>query len=141
MVTPDDIAVALGRTTPVAGSVEYAQWNLWIEDAQRLIQARLGDLSLLNQDNLDYVIREAVVAQVRRPDDSTSVDIAIDDGRVSKRFSSGSGRVWIRPEWWILLDPDSATGKAFEIDTTPSGAGAQHGVDYWWSTPTHQVWL
>lgn len=141
MVTPDDIAVALGRAAPVAFSSEFNQWLLWIEDARRLIRNRLGDLEALDQENLDYVVREAVVAQVRRPDDSTSVDIAIDDGRVSKRYSSGSGRVWIRPEWWTLLDPDSATGKAFEIDTTPIGAGAQHGVDYWWSSPTDQVWL
>ncbi len=29
----------------------------------------------------------------------------------------------------------SATGRAYEVDTAPAGAGVL-GVDYWWTTPT-----
>lgn len=134
-VTPADIAVALGRTAPDLEDPEYAQWSMWIADARMLIEVRLGDLDDLDQGRLDYVVREAVVAQVRRPDDSTSVDVAVDDGRVSKRYSSGSGRVTIRDEWWALLAPVAAGGRAFEVDTMPASAGVL-GVDYWWSTPT-----
>lgn len=134
-VTPADIAVALGRTAPVVGEPTYEQWALWISDALMLIEARLGDLVLLDQGKLDYVVREAVVAQVRRPDDTTSVDIAVDDGRVSKRYSSGSGRVTIRDEWWSLLSPLSGRGRAFEVDTMPASAGVL-GVDYWWISTT-----
>ncbi len=119
-VTPDDIARALGRETPAGGSAEYAQWEMWIGDALMLIEARLGDPALLNQTRLDYVVREAVVAQVRRPDDATSVEIAVDDGREARRYTSSSGRVSIRDEWWDLLDPNSKSSTAFSIDTTPT---------------------
>ena len=139
-VTPADIAAALGRTAPESGSPEHGQWSLWISDALMLIEARLGDPAALDQDRLDYVVREAVVAQVRRPDDVTSVDVAVDDGRVSKRYSSGSGRVTIRDEWWALLSPESSGRRAFEVDTMPADSGVL-GVDYWWSTPTDTVWL
>ena len=139
-VTPADIAVALGRTAPALGSTEHDQWAMWVADALMLIEARLGDPAALDQDRLDYVVREAVVAQVRRPDDVTFVDVSVDDGRVSKRYSSGSGRVTIRDEWWALLSPESSGRRAFEVDTMPAESGVL-GVDYWWATPTDTVWL
>jgi hypothetical protein len=123
-VTTDTIAVALGRTAPAPGSVEADQWSLWISDALMLIGARLGDTTLLDQDKLDYVVREAVVAQVRRPDDATAVDIAVDDGRVSRTYRSSAGRVTIRSEWWDLLSPTASTSGAFSI--RPSGTGWDH---------------
>lgn len=123
-VTPEDIAVALGRPAPDSDSPEYKQWTLWIGDAQLLIQARLGDLTALDQTTLDYVVREAVVAQVRRPDDATSVDIAVDDGHVARTYRSSAGRVTIRDEWWDLLSPTTRNHGAFSI--TPSGCGSDH---------------
>lgn len=119
-VLVSDIATALGRTAPESGSPEYAQWTMWIADAEMLISARLGDLTELDQQKLDYVVREAVVAQVRRPDDATSVEIAVDDGREARRYSSGRGRVTILDEWWELLSPSSGGGKAFAVDSLPS---------------------
>lgn len=123
-VIPDDIAVALGRATPEVGTSDDAQWNMWIADALMLIEARLGDLSALDQTKLDYVVREAVVAQVRRPDDATAVDIAVDDGRVSRTYRSSAGRVTIRDEWWDLLSPDNTGGNAFSI--RPGGTTSTH---------------
>lgn len=120
-----DIAVALGRETPEAGSVEAQQWEMWINDALLLIEARLGDPAALNQANLDYVVREAVVAQVRRPDDATSVEVGVDDGRVTKRYSSARGRVFIRDEWWQLLDPNGKSG-AFTVDLASATAAPTH---------------
>ena len=134
-VTPETIAVALGRTAPAEGSAEYLQWSLWIEDALMLIEARLGDLALLDEARLDYVVREAVSLQVRRPDDATQVTISVDDASTSRTYRSGVGRVTILDEWWNLLSPVAATGKAFEVDTMPASAGV-YGVDYWWSSPT-----
>ena len=125
-IAPADIAAALGRPAPAQDSADYEQWSMWINDALMLIEARLGDPSALNPTRLDYVVREAVVAMVRRPDDSTQVDVAVDDGRVSKRYSSGSGRVTIRDEWWALLDPDGGDGSAFAVDTY-TGADRRHG--------------
>lgn len=114
MITRNEIAVALGRPQPVAGSADAQQWEMWISDAMFLIRNRLGDLSLLDPEALDYVVREAVVAMVRRPDDATQVDTSVDDGRVSKMYQSGSGRVLIRNDWWDLLAP-STGGESFSI--------------------------
>lgn len=130
--TPDTIAVALGRTAPELDSAEYQQWEMWISDARMLITARLvGDsdgkvasLDDLNQDALDYVVREAVVAQVRRPDDATQVEIRVDDGSVGKTYRSSAGRVTIRDEWWDLLSPTDSKRGAFSI--RPTGCGTGH---------------
>jgi len=124
-VTVTDIAVALGRDQPDAASTEAKQWGMWINDALLLIEARLGDPAKLNQTNLDYVVREAVVAQVRRPDDATSVEVAVDDGRVAKRYTSARGRVFIRDEWWRLLDPSGKSG-AFAVDLAGSALAVRH---------------
>lgn len=118
-VTPADVAVVLGRTAPAAGSLELAQWEVWIGDARMLISARWADLDALDQTRLDYVVREAVVAHVRRPDDATSVEVAVDDGREARTYKSGKGRVVILDEWWALLDPNPSDGGAFAIDTAP----------------------
>lgn len=127
-VTPDLIAVALGRTAPDGTSPEFEQWQMWIDDARMLISARLvgtlagqvATLDDLDQAKLDYVVREAVVAQVRRPDDATQVAVSVDDGSVSRTYRSSSGRVEIRDEWWALLSPHPEdTGKAFSVDTAP----------------------
>lgn len=123
-VTPTDIAVELGRAVPTAGSTEDQQWSQWIADAEMLIEARLGDLSLLNQSRVSYVVRQAVSEHVRRPDDATSVSIAVDDGNVSRTYRSGAGRVTIRDEWWDLLSPTDSKAGAFSI--TPSGSGSDH---------------
>lgn len=133
-VTSATIAVALGRTAPTEGSIEDLQWSMWVSDALLLIEARLGDPALLNQDALDYVVREAVAAQVRRPDSATQVTTSVDDTSVSKTYRSSRGRLEILDEWWALLSPSTSTGKAFEVDTMPASAGV-YGVDYWWSGP------
>jgi hypothetical protein len=129
-VTPDEIAVALGRTAPLGDTPEYDQWDMWISDALMLIDARLvgtqtgqvASLTDLDPAKLDYVVREAVAAQVRRPDDATQVAISVDDGSVSRTYRSSAGRVEIRDEWWELLSPTTDAGKAFAVDTAPCGS-------------------
>lgn len=124
-ITPEHIAVALGRTAPESATSKYEQWSMWISDALMLIGARLGDLNEIDQGKLDYVVREAVVAQIRRPDDATQVAVSVDDGNVSRTYSSSAGRVTIRDEWWALLSGNSTRGTAFSI--TPGGSGcSQH---------------
>ena len=136
-VTPEMIAVALGVTAPTSDSVQYAQWEMWISDALLLIESRLGDLSLLDQAKLDYVVREAVSEHVRHPEDVTQVTVSVDDGSTSKQYRSGSGRVFIRDEWWNLLSPASTAGRAFEVDLMPTDAlTGTHGVDYVWVSTT-----
>lgn len=124
-VTPETIAVALGVTAPDPGSPEYDQWAMWISDAQMLIDARktaLGITDPIDPAKLDYVVREAVVAQVKRPDDATQVTVSIDDGSTSRTYRSSKGRVEILDEWWVLLGL-APTGGAFAIDTAPALCG------------------
>lgn len=141
-VTPAMIAVALGESAPTGGSPLEAQWTMWIADALMLIQDRATALAVADasvvQAKLDYVIREAVVSHVRRPDDATQVTISVDDGSTSKSYRSGKGRVTILDEWWTILGLSQTAGKAFQVDTLPTGAGAggTYPDDYWWSTPS-----
>jgi len=129
-VSVSDVATALGR--PIPAGVESAQWGMWIEDANLLIGRRLGDVSALDQGVVDYVVREAVVAQVRNPENATQVDVAVDDARMSKRYQSGAGRVTILDEWWDLLTPDGG-GSAGAFTISPFGAPdrAGDGVRGW----------
>ena len=143
-VTPADIAVALGRTAPEPSTPEHEQWAMWISDAEMLIETRrlavAPDL-VIDEAKVDYVVREAVVAQVRRPDSATQVTVSVDDASTSRTYRSSTGRVSILDEWWTLLGLTGARGRAFEVDTMPADAGARFGVDYWWHTPTDKVWL
>lgn len=123
-VSPEDIAVELGRTTPASDAPELSQWELWIADALMLIGAKLGDLTLLDQDRLDYVVRQAVATHVRRPDDATQVTVSVDDGSSSRTYRSSRGRIEILPEWWALLSPTDGTGRAFSI--SPTGPTISH---------------
>jgi hypothetical protein len=120
-VTPATIAVALGLTAPDSESATYAQWEMWIADAYMLIELRIEQLEADEPDEakIDYVVREAVVAQVKKPDDSTQVTISVDDGSSSKSYRSGTGRVTILDEWWILLGLTELSG-AFSIDMAPT---------------------
>lgn len=118
-VNPDMVAVALGRTVSPSDP-EYDQWAMWIGDAEMLIQARKTELGItdpLNEATYDYVVREAVVQQVRRPDDASQVTVSIQDASTSRSYSSSKGRVFILDEWWVLLGLTSPSGGAFAIDT------------------------
>lgn len=123
LVTPAMLAVALGQAAPGPASVTEQQWQMWINDASMLIESRqlLLGVESLDQAKIDYVIREAVVAHIKRPDDATQVTIAVDDGSSSRSYQSGKGRVTILDEWWTLLGLIEASG-AFSIDMVSVGA-------------------
>ena len=95
-VTPETIAVPLGVTAPEVNSITWRQWSQWIADATMLIQNRAEkldiDLATIGEAKLDYVIREAVVAQVKKPDDATQVTVSVDDASTSRSYRSGKGR-------------------------------------------------
>lgn len=130
-VTPAKLAVALGKAAPEPGSATDEQWKLWIEDALMLIEARRERLKADAPDALkvDYVVREAVVDHIKRPDDATQVTIAVDDGSSSRSYKSGKGRVTILDEWWALLGLVETDG-AFSIDTV----GGPRGLHLAWCT-------
>lgn len=116
-VGTDDIETALGRSF---SAEEQAQANQWIDDALMLIEARLGDLDELNENRLNYVVREAVVARFRNPDGHEYE--SIDDYRYG--LPKETQRITILPEWWSLLSPTTETTMfsvrpSFAADTTP----------------------
>ena len=124
-VTPATIAVKLGVAAPETGSIQEQQWQMDIDDAVMLIENRaeqLGvDISTVSEIKVDYVVREAVVAHIKKPDDATQVSITVDDATTSKSYRSGKGRVAILDEWWGMLglvEPDEG---AFAIDMVPGG--------------------
>ena len=116
-VTPNMLAVALGQAAPEPGSVTEQQWALWIGDAEMLIESRrvLLGAAAPDQAKLDYVVREAVAAHIKRPDDATQVTVAVDDGSSSRSYKTGKGRVTILDEWWALLGLVESSG-AFAVD-------------------------
>jgi hypothetical protein len=123
-VTPGMIAVALGQAAPEPGSVTEQQWDMWIADAEMLIGDRREQLGVVSLDEAktDYVVREAVVAHIKKPDDATQVTVSVDDASSSKTYRSGKGRVTILDEWWALLGLTELSG-AFSIDMVPASAG------------------
>lgn len=125
-VTPENIAVALGQAAPEPDSITWNQWSMWIDDAVMLIEARRVELGKPAPDDVkvDYVVREAVVSHVRKPDDATQVTVSIDDGSTSKSYRSSKGRVNILDEWWKLLGLLAGSGKAFSVDTVPRRGSA-----------------
>ncbi len=111
-VTPTDVATTLGASCPDPLPIE--QWDMWIGDALLRITiwaAKNGYTGSLDEAVVDYVVREAVAARAVRPDAATQVEVAVDDGRVVRRYEPSAGQVSILPEWWDLLTPaDSTTG-------------------------------
>ena len=111
-VTPTDVATTLGASCPDPLPIE--QWDMWIGDALLRITiwaAKNGYKGSLDEAVVDYVVREAVAARAVRPDAATQVEVAVDDGRVVRRYEPSAGQVTILPEWWDLLTPaDSTTG-------------------------------
>lgn len=105
-----DIETALGRTLTTPEQLQAYQW---MSDALMLIGARLGDVAELNQDALDYVVREAVVARFRNPEGFQSE--SIDD--YTYRHGNETQRVTILTEWWDLLSPAVQSGA---FSTRPS---------------------
>lgn len=120
----DQIATSLGRSLTAA---ETAQAALWLAQARILLKARLGDLGKLDQDALDMVLVEVVVARLRRPDPgstSTSRQVSVDDGSVQqttsyeRSVSPGDIADWM----WELLSPQRSSG-AFSINLSGSRPG------------------
>ena len=124
-VTPSIIAVALGVAAPEPDSVTEQQWSMWIADAEMLIEMRRVSLGVDAPDaaKIDYVVRESVVAHVKKPDDATQVTVSVDGASTSKSYRSGKGRVYILDEWWVLLGLTDAKG-AFALDM--AGIGSIH---------------
>lgn len=111
-VTVDDIAIELGRPTPVENSLDWDRWSRWIARAYRAIEARcvtLGkEFSSLDEDTVDDVVTYAVIRRIGLPVDgaeSITEQAAVDDGSVSetRRYPSTSGDLFFFDNWWAML--------------------------------------
>lgn len=109
LATVDDVAVAIGR--PISDGVERAQVDYWLTSAELIIQSRLGDLALLDQDVLRFVETEAVAAKMQNPDGFASE--TIDD--YTYRLPTETRRVTILPEWWDMLSPRPRRARAYSV--------------------------
>lgn len=124
-VTPDKIAVALGKAAPVKDSILEKQWEMWVGDAVMLIEDKrleLAHVDPIDEVKIDYVVREAVVAHIKKPDDATQVTVSTDDSSSSRTYQSGKGRVVIIDEWWRFLGLVETDSGAFSIDMLPNGS-------------------
>lgn len=131
MVTPDDIAVELGRPTPVVDPTR-SQWQNWIDRAYLLIRLRaerLGiDYDLLDSEVVDQVVIMAVAAHAERPTSETQVTVSVDDGSVTKGYQSSNGRVTILDQWWADLGlADDAAAFSVRLTGEPAAALPQPG--------------
>lgn len=116
LATIGDVALALGVPTPEPESLTARQWERWLSWAEAQI-VRRWPLDVLDVDAVVYVEAEAVAAKAARPDAATTIDVQVDDSRMSKRYEKSSGQVTILDEWWDMLAPigDGQTFGAFPV--------------------------
>jgi len=103
-VTTDIIATDLG-VAPPTDLLVVEQWELWISDAEMLIEERrvkVGFDGAIDPAKIDYAVRRSVVDHIKHPDDATQVTISVDDGSTARRYESGRGRVSV-DDWWDYL--------------------------------------
>lgn len=110
-VTPEQVAIELGRTAPELNSTEYQQWAGWIAQAYQLIVWRYGQAAVdaMEPTLVDYVVLQAVAQHVRSwtPNNVRRTDVSVDDGRVSTDYHSSVGTLAIPDGLWGMLDPAS----------------------------------
>ena len=122
-VTPNDVAVEIGRPTPLSDA-DSARVQSWIDQALYLIGKRYTVASLDPAD-VDYVVLMAVAEHARHADGAKKITVSIDDGNVSKEYDTASARVSIWDDLWDVLEPQTSGGGAFTID--PFGAADRIG--------------
>lgn len=128
-VDPIDVAVELGMAAPSA--IQQQQFLSWINQARLILRigdgshAGLGSLDAVDQDVLDYVVLQSVVAHARHPGSEVQVSTSVDDASVSRTYQRGQGRVVIADELWAMLVP--TVSGAFTV--SPYGAPDVGGRD------------
>lgn len=123
-VSLQEIADELSRPTPDQGSAEARRWSMWVDDAYAAIERRADrlqvDLDTIPDTDVDRVVRKAVAAHVRRPDDATQVTKNVDDGGVTRIYQSARGEVTITDRWWSDLGlADDASVFSVQMTGTP----------------------
>ena len=98
-VTLQEIADEADRPTPEPDTTKARQWLMWVDDAYDAIARRMSRLGVdpesVPEKDVDRVVRKAVAAHVKRPDDATQVTKNVDDGGVTRMYQSSRGEVTI----------------------------------------------
>jgi hypothetical protein len=123
-VTPNDVAIETGIVPDITTE---ARWASWINRAERQIQRRADRLGILfsglDPQTVDDVVLLAVSAHARNPEGVDTVDVSVDDGRVSRRYRKSAGEVSIYEHWWEslgLADDGAFTITAGEVISPPA---------------------
>lgn len=107
-VTPERIAIELGRATSSITPEQDAQWTSWIAATYDAIYRRATnrgvEVAALDSEHVGYVVTQVVARRAERPSDgadSVSEQVNVDDGGATetRRWSS-----WRRSTVESLLD-------------------------------------
>lgn len=122
-VTPEMIAVELGRTAPAQDSTTYAQWDSWIKRATSEIERRAEKrgvaFNAIDPDAVDEVVLRAVTRLARGPADGAeqvSDQVSVDDGSrmQSRRYGARDRDSLIADQWWDIVGL-AARRRAFTV--------------------------
>lgn len=133
----NDVATTLGKAESGLTAVQKAQIEDWIGKTERIIRKRLGDLSLLDPDDLRDVLSEVVARRFKNPDGKQNE--RIDDYGYGLDREVAKGRLYLTDEEWDQLTPDIVDREVGQVllGGTPGygpaayGAG-DHPVRGWW---------
>lgn len=121
---PDDVAVHLGRPLSSSETSQFALWISWLEgDILRRIPDVAIDPAIANR-----AIVQSIAAYLDNPTSATQIQVSVDDGSITRTYSSASGRVEILPALWADLGYLEGGG-AFSV--TPYGAPDTVISDAW----------
>ena len=120
--TFDDVAIHLGRSLSETEESQIFMWISWLEAD---IASKLPDLTTVDPTAAQRVIVQSIASYLDNPTAASEVQVSVDDGSVTKRYTRSLGRVQILPELWADLGWSGETG-AFTV--SPYGA-ADTGAD------------
>lgn len=124
--TSNDVATHLGRSL---STTEESQINLWISWLEADIGRNMPDPTTVDGTTAQRVIVQSIAAYLDNPTAASEVQVSVDDGSVTKRYTRSLGRVQILPELWADLGWSGDTG-AFTV-TPYAAADTGADVDAW----------
>lgn len=96
-----DVAVELGVSVSEWTTEERDQVLAWIENAETVISARLGDLSELDPAALKLVIKQSVARRKRNPEGK--INERIDDYSFGLSVEAAKASLYITDDEWAVL--------------------------------------
>lgn len=100
-----------------AATLDLARVSLLASDVELRIVRRMGPLSGLDQNMVEYVVRKVLARMLRGgvSDGATSVEVRVDDGAVVRRYPESVDPSLITDDLWGLLGWDEGGRDAWSI--------------------------